>query len=524
MKKLCYLLLLGFGLVTTSCQEDFLDKQPLDALSNETYWTTSDEAVQAVNACYRFLSDSDQRIFLSCATDDSYSWSNWPSDIQFIGNGSATTNVGVFGHFWSFFYQAIARANTVVQNIDRVPNMDAALKARLTAEARFIRAYAYQQLIGLYGDVPLITQLQSTSEFNVPRTPRAEVAAFVAAEMDAIDEALPLSYPATDGGRITRGAALTLKARTMLYEGKWAEAATAAKAVMDLGQYALDNNYVSLFDGTNKTSKEIILADQHIKNLYATALATWVGGPTLGGWGQVVPLQSLVDAYETIDGQPITASTAYDPAKPFENRDPRLKMTILTPGSVINGKTIDVTAPGSLDAPGKNNASYSGYYYRKYIPNVIEGNWDSNSWNDFVLMRYAEVLLIYAEAQIEAGAIDQSVYDAINAVRNRPGVNMPAIPTGKSQAQLRDIVRHERRVEFPLEEHRLFDIRRWKIAEQVLNADAKGILSNWDPSRGDYGKNIQIEKRTFRPERDYLWAIPQTEIDVNRSLQQNPNW
>ncbi len=509
----------------TACKKDALDKQPLDASSGATYWKTEANAVQAVNNIYRYMGDFTDRIFLACATDDAYSWSNWPSDVQYVGNGSATASTGVFGHFWNNFYTMIGAANNVLDNIHKV-NMNEDTRKRLIGEAKFLRAYAYQQLIGMYGDVPLITHVQQVSEFNTPKTKRADVAGFIIKELDTASTYLPKTYASADLGRITQGAANALKARVYLYEGDWANAATTAQSVMNAGTYNIDNNYLSLFNGSNKNSSEIIVSGRHLENTYANATATWVGGPTLGGWSQVVPLQSLVDAYECTDGRTIATSPLYNPANPFDNRDPRLKLNIIVPGSEVNGKVIDVTKAGSIDAIGQNNGSFTGYYFKKYIPTSIGGNWDSNSANDIVLLRYAEVLLTYAEAKIEAGQIDQSVYDAINKVRSRPGVNMPAISAANAagQAELRNVIRRERRVEFPLEDNRLFDIRRWKIAEQVMNGNAFGILNNFNASRADYGKHVLVEKRTFNPAKDYLWAIPQNELDLNKSLNQNPGW
>jgi hypothetical protein len=510
----------------SACKKDVLDKQPLDASSGATYWKTEANAVQAVNNIYRYMGDFTDRIFLSCATDDSYSWSNWPSDVQYVGNGTATASTGVFSHYWSNFYNMIGAANNVLDNINKVSGMNETMRNRLIGESRFLRAYAYQQLIGMYGDVPLVTHVQEVSEFNVPRTKSTEVATFIIKELDTIANYLPTTYESADYGRITQGAANALKARVYLYQGDWANAATAAQSVMNAGTYNIDNNYLSLFNGTNKNSAEIILSGRYLENTYANATATWVGGPTLGGWGQVVPLQSLVDSYEAIDGRTIDNSPLYDPAKPFENRDPRLKLTIVVPGVEVNGKVIDVSKPGSIDAIGQNNASFTGYYYKKYIPTVIGGNWETNSANDIVLLRYAEVLLTYAEAKVEAGQIDQSVYDAINQVRSRPGVNMPAITpsNASSQAALREVIRRERHVEFPLEDTRFFDIRRWKIAEQVMNGNAYGILNNFNASRADFGQHVLVEKRTFNPARDYQWAIPQNELDLNKNLSQNPGW
>jgi len=526
MKKLSIFLIAAVTCFSfTACKKDFLDQQPQDAVSRESYWKTTSDALNAVNNCYRRLGDVDNRLFISCATDDSYSWSNWPSDVQYVGNGSATAGTGMFSNFWSNFYRMIASCNDVVENIHRVPSMEDSLRNRLIGEARFIRAFAYQQLIGLYGDVPLVTHIPTTDEFNISRTPRAQVADFIVKELDTISNFLPLNYPAADYGRATKGAALALKARALLYEGKYPEAAAAAKVVMDQNNYIIDNNYLSLFNGTNKTSKEIIFAAQYVKNTLPNATATWIGGPTLGGWSQVVPLQKLVDAYEATDGKPIEQSTVYDPAHPFDNRDPRLRLTVLVPGETVNGLTIDVTKPNSIDGLSKNNASFSGYYYKKYVPADIDGSWDRNSYNDIVLFRFAEVLLTYAEARIENNQIDQTVYDAINRVRQRTGV-MPAVTpaTAPTQAALREVLRRERHVEFPLEDNRLFDIRRWKIAETVMPGPAYGILNNFNSERADFGKHVLVEQRSFNAARDYLWAVPQSERSISPNISQNSNW
>lgn len=521
-KKLTYSL--AALLLMTACNKD-LDRQPLDSLGNATYWTSTADAERTVNEIYRFLG-SDDRFFISCATDDSYSWSNWPVDIQFAANGSATPSNGVFRNFWRNLYQMIARANDVLDNIDKVPNMDEAVKAELTGEARFLRAYAYQQLTGLYGDVVFYTTTPSPAEFQKEKTAKATIVSFIVNELTEIADALPVSRETTDQGRVTKGAALALKARTLLYNEQWAEAANAAQAVMDLGVYSIDANYLSLFNGTNENSNEIILSARYLENTYPNPNATWIGAPSLAGWGQIVPLRSLVDAYECTDGLTIQESPLYDPANPFDNRDPRLGLTIVTPGTVVNGVTIDVTNSASPDALGKSNASFSGYYYKKAVPASINGAWDRSAGADVVLIRYAEVLLTYAEAKIEAGQIDQSVYQAINRVRQRTGVNMVAATstTHPDAAALRELVRRERHVEFPIEDNRLFDIRRWEIAEEVMQGPAEGIFNNFDSDRGDYNSYVRVEQRSFNPSRDYLWPVPANEITLNRLLVQNIGW
>jgi starch-binding outer membrane protein, SusD/RagB family len=526
MKFKTYIInLIIIGLLFSACSKDFLDKKPDSQLSSSTYWTTADNASKAVTATYRYLRGDDWwKPFLTCATDDSYAWSNWPCDIMYAGNGSATPTLGTYDHFWDYYYQEITASNNILENIGSVPDLSDSLRRRFAAEARFMRAYSYQQLVGLYGDVIWRTSFPSgPADYYLARTPANTVLDSVVNDINKFAKDLPVKYPSSEFGRATRGAAWALKARILLYQGKWADAAKAAKDVMDLLVYGIDPNYISLFDGTNEQNNEIIISAQWTPN-DQSAMATWVGGNFVGGWSEIAPTQALVDAFECTDGKTIDQSAIYDPKHPFDNRDPRLKMIVVVPGVVVNGDTIDITKKGSPDGLGKNNASLTGYYYKKYVPAVVNGWWGGNSDNDIPVFRYPEVLLTYAEAKIEANTIDQSVYDAINLVRTRPKVNQPIITTGKTQSELRTIVRRERRVEFALEEQRLFDIRRWKIAETVMNGQVYGILNYFDNTRSDYGSNVKVEARVFKANRDYLWPIPQRERDANSNMTQNPNW
>ncbi|MCI1647403.1 MAG: RagB/SusD family nutrient uptake outer membrane protein [Bacteroides sp.] len=526
MKRYSIYILLSLLLGLNSCDLDF---QPLDSTVDTTYWKSQDDVQKAVNYAYRRLGNTDLQAFISCATDDSYSWSNWPSDIQYAGNGSATTSTGVFLNTWDHYYKMIAACNNVLDNIDKVTSLSTEMHNRYSAEVRVLRAYAYIQLTGFFGDVPLIDHIQSIDEFKASRTSKAAIIDFVVAELKDVtdNDYLPVSYPESDYGRVTKGAALGLLARAALFDGRWQVAIDASKQIITSSEYnyAIDDNYLSLFNGTNKTSKEIMLAAQYIKGTYTNPMATWVGAPSLTGWGQVVPLKGLIDAYECVDGKTIDESPLYDPNHPTANRDPRLALTVVLPGSSVNGVTIDITKSSSADRLGASNASFSGYYYRKYIPADIEGSWDTNSYNDIVLLRYPEVLLTYAEAVVESGnPIDASVLNAINAVRERKGVGMPIVTTTDRDA-LRKIIRRERHVEFPMEGIRLFDIRRWHIGEEVMNGTAYGILNNFDNSRGDYGSYVKVEDRSFNSQRDYLWPVPLNEVGLNSNLlPNNPGW
>jgi hypothetical protein len=270
------------------------------------------------------------------------------------------------------------------------------------------------------------------------------------------------------------------------------------------------------------------------------------------GASNKVPGQTLIDSYECTDGLPIDKSPLYKVTSPFENRDPRLGFTVALPGSNFqnfkfethkdslktwNYNTTPATRVDNIEATHAF-ATYTGYCWRKYV-DLIDKDDRSNSELNVILMRYAEVLLIYAEAKIEANTIDQSVYDALNQVRQRPTVNMPAVPSGKSQEELRSVVRKERKYELSSEGLRLSDIRRWKIAQQVMNgifygriprgylAAAPVIDANGTPDYSNVPNRSEmrvVELRTFNPNRDYLWPIPNIDILTNKKLVQNTGY
>jgi hypothetical protein len=253
-----------------------------------------------------------------------------------------------------------------------------------------------------------------------------------------------------------------------------------------------------------------------------------------GGWSEFTPTQSLVDEYETINGKTIQDDPAYNPLQPYQNRDPRLDGTIIRPGSLYMGSYFDPLDASSPDAISKNNASKTGYNFKKCIENLNDykntayGVDFNNTGASIVVLRYAEVLLTYAEAKIESGAIDQSVYDAINTVRAR--VQMPSVTaaTYPDQASLRTLLRRERRVELAGEGLRYYDIQRWKIADQVMNASVYGCPTGTvNTATGaltlNPNSNVFVTKRAF-DKKYYLLPIPQTEMNVDKRLIQNPGY
>jgi starch-binding outer membrane protein, SusD/RagB family len=513
-------LVLCLSVAAAGCDGDFLTTIPPDQLSDAVFWSQEKDAVLAVNAIYPMNNSVFFTIRNEGASDNGWaqkSFDAWYTLAEGTMQPTSTLPVSVWGNA----YGAIRRANEVVANIDRIPQIDANLKERLKGEARFHRAYHYNLLTTLYGDVPLVLEpIDSRAGGEAVRTPREQVIAQVLQDLDFAASVLPQSYSGADRGRVTRGAALAFKARAALYSSNWQVAADAAKAVMDLGVYQLHANYHDLTRYAGENSLEIIFADQRLQTHRSHSSFSWLGPRSQGGLSDVTPIRGLVDAYQMIDGRSITESPLFDVANPYENRDPRMYSTLLYPGAVFDGEVYN-SLPSSTTADQVRrdfSTTSTGFQFIKYVDPADRAN-PTNSGINIILMRYADVLLMYAEAKIELNQIDQTVVDVINAVRTRGG--MPAIAGGlSSQSELRDIVRYERRVELAMEGQRAFDIMRWRIAHEVMPGQHWGI----DYVEDGVLKTIPAQLRFFDASKNYLWPIPQPERDLNPALTQNPGY
>ncbi len=360
----------------------------------------------------------------------------------------------------------------------------------------------------------------------MPRTPHEDVINFVIEELKDIDNHLPESYPSADVGRVTKGAARAMLMRAYMRENRYAEAKAAAKSVMDIGRYDMYPSYEKLFRYEGENCIEVIFDKQFVATNYNHSFTKLLVPRSCFGDGHIVPLQGLVNAYQMLNGKFIDEEgSGFDPYNPYENRDLRLKATVLTPGAVMqNGEIFNPLpdqTPTGTDAIDNGNSSVSrtGFNFTKYVNPEDLNESNNNCHNNIILIRYAEVLLSYAEAKVETNDIDQSVYDAINKIRERAG--LPLITTGKSQQELIDIIRQERKVEFLLEGIRYFDIRRWKIAEEVMPGQTYGMTY---PDANGQLVTVRAENRRFNPARDYLWPVPFRERNVNKNLTQNPNY
>ncbi|RQO76437.1 RagB/SusD family nutrient uptake outer membrane protein [Pedobacter sp. KBW01] len=536
--------------VFVSCKKDFLERPPLNQVSEATFWKNANDVYLAVNGVYNQL-PGDDMVYDDAAADNAhaqYPWEGSATDVS-SGNVNSTLDAG-----WGF--TAIGRANYFLDNADKVTVIDKALLDRYKAEVRFIRANAYFWLICKFGDVPLQTKTVVLGEENIPRTPKAQVLKFVVDELDAIAKILPQSYGGgkpNEKGRITKGAALALKARAHLYEGQWQLAADAASQVMTLGyslfkvtaEDALNakddysvwvdfanaddekkfrlglRSYEALFQQVNEGNSEVILDRQRIPQQDPNALNTLLPSADLGGWGSIAPTQELVNSYPSYKtGDLITPPTpaqraawykAKDPAfkNEYRNRDPRFYASILFDGNPWNAIEDGYAFKWT---EGAGNTALTGYSVRKMVdPKIYRDQIDNHANN--ILIRYAEVLLTYAEAKNELTGPDGSVYDALDQIRTRAG--MPVVDRTKyaTQTTLRDLIRNERRVELAIEGQRYMDIRRWKIAPQVM----KSIFSI-----SDAVKPIQVRTWT---DKLYLMPVPQSQIDLSRGvLKQNSGY
>lgn len=526
MKRKLFSLLIITGTLLTACNKDFLDRNPEDSYSNTSLWTSAADAQAALNGCYRDWEDSYNVIYMDAITDNAYSRWVWEGYMN-IGNGALTPTDNNVTNRWNF--KSIQKCNWFLENVDNTP-MDDNLKKRFKAEARFLRAYQFFTLSELYGDVPLVTKSITTGEANaIVRNTNAEVRKFILDELAAIAPQLEPSYSGNDVGRITRGAAYALSARLNLYMGKYTESISDCEKVMALG-YTLFPSYGDLFRIQNENNSEVILDMQYKQNDYPNGNIGILPSSSLGGWGSIGPTQSLVDAYEMKNGKTIAeAGSGYNAEDPYTNRDPRLSVTIVYPGQSYEGSYFNSIDPASEDFMMGDNNPMTGYIPKKFVQHLSDYPDVWNTGLNMIIIRYAEILLTYAEAKIENGVIDNTVYDAIDKVRVRAGMPVTDRLVYNSQVSLRSLVRRERRIELALEGLRWYDIKRWKTGETDRKGPVYGARQGTvDKATGKVTFNTPdhqlIEQRLFDPKVHYLWPIPQKEIDINKKLGQNPNY
>jgi hypothetical protein len=457
---------------------------------------------------------------------------------------------------WVTSYANIRRVNVFLKHLPETP-LSASLKNRLAGEARFLRAWYYFIMLKHYGGIPLIGDVVFEAGDKVPgkRATFEECVNYIESECNAAASMLPLIQTGLDYGRITRGACLGLKSRLLLYAAsplfngrpeldgvlgyptfdgqRWEKAAQAAMEVINLNQYQLMDlssptpgyGFQKVF--TLRKNSEYILAVMAANN--RTLESIW-DPPSRGGSGSAYPYQELVDAFGTKNGKPIIADPAYNPADPYANRDPRLAYTILFNQGMRLGTNKAVSAVNTYQGAAQDGfpLTKTGYFLRKFLDdNTIASTTSSTTERCLPLIRYAEILLNLAEASNESGDIN-TAYNQLIAIRKRAGINVGSDGTyglnaGMSKEEMRVAIQNERRVELAIEEHRYWDVRRWKIAENVSNKTLHGMKIT-KVGNGYTYERIDVRTPVFVAPKWYLWPIPQLEVNKSNDLVQNPGW
>jgi starch-binding outer membrane protein, SusD/RagB family len=475
MKKNRYFLIVASIGLLSSCS-DFLDEDLKGSYTAENYYTTATSATLATNAIYNSLYNNTLWIFGDVASDDAVKGGNAgdQSDINSINDFSATTDNGVLTTFWQATYETIARANNVITYVTPM-DIDTTLRSRLVGEAKFLRAFSYFNLVNIWGKVPLKLKPQLTSEtINVGLSEVSAIYTQIEKDLTEAASVLPVSY-ATEAGRVTKGAAYGMLAKVALYQGDYETCLTNIQLLEDLSLYDLVNDYANLFKAGSEDSAEVVFGIRYINNdevSLGNNLNVWFSPSWEGGYYFNAPTQSFVDAFadSTLDG----------------SVDPRLDASIGRDGQPwFNDTTF--------------SASWSeatGYLVKKYDEEMVDGVTKAQSVIPYNYLRYADILLMKAEALNELGGANAVVEaaTAVDIVRNRAHL---APTSAATQADLRTVIRTERRKELGFEFHRFFDLMRWgqTVAEEALGSDLV-----WTSPR-------------------FYFPIPQSELDSNTALQ-----
>lgn len=547
----------GSAFTLCSCN-DFLDREEDSFIDKTATFDSYNRTKQYLTYAYSLLPEGLNRFsgdaLLGAATDDAC-FAIESSNIQQFNNGSwnALSNPD---NVWDRYFAGIAKCCTLLENSNHInldiSRLDPAKRVEYEnnlkdirmwrAEAHFLRAYFNFELLKRYGPIPII---KSTLDINkdysdTPRPTMKEVVEFIVKDCDMAADSLELTpwRNMNDAfGRATKGAALALKSRLLLYAASplyvdfgdideankpsdatlWKAAADAAKAVIDLNQYELAPAYDDLFKNDFQ-NKEYIFVRRYPSNSDFEKSNFPV---SYGGKGGTNPSQNLIDDYEMLDGTAFDWSDPVKAAHPFENRDERLLATVLMNGVLFKGKRI-ATYPGGADAMPNPNATKTGYYLRKFLNENVNIQTGGGSDGHVVpLFRLAEIYLNYAEALNEYDPTNPDIAVYLNKIRER--VSLPDVPSGLTQEQMRTLIHHERRVELAFEEHRFWDVRRWKVASSTLGAPVKGVKITQDDAGNFTYSPVQVEQRVFQPKM-YWYPIPQSEVLKLHHWEQNKGW
>lgn len=518
MKKNSLILLLLF--LITACSEDFLDLSSRTEISANSLYKSEKDVQLVLNGVYKQLQSNSiyggsfntggvcSIVEYDSFVDNSWNWFEWVGPGQ-ITKGEADPSNNFFKNTWAENYKGIARCNDAIYNINKMPEeiLTQEEKEEYLSQLYFLRGLFYFHLAVYYEDVPLFTEPQTLENSYPEKSDQRKVLDQVISDLTTASNNLPTSYPSDLYGYATKGAAMGLLARVHLFDQNWTEAAKYAKQVIDLGIYNLDFPYDQQFTPDGEHSGDVVFSVRFedmpgfgVGELFSRTQQN-MADPTHQ------PLKNFVDDYYCIDGLPINLSPLYDLENPKINRDPRMEATLYFNGDIFN-----------LDRPNLKVNAPTGYGIKKYVRNKVTDlgtTLGQPGGQDYYVIRYADILLMRAEALIELSSEANEIYSLINQVRQRVG--MPGIEEVEgqslSQSELREILRHERRVEFGLEGLRFFDMKRWGTVEEAYERASKDA------------QNVNgMPPLQYRGLQSEIFAIHQSELDANPNLVQHEAW
>jgi len=540
MKKIVFFI--SFIVAFSSC--DVLDLKPLDKISEADAWTDQALVQVYVNGTYTAIPHGRRQDVLGARCEEMYSIHNWGNSYPVLQGAMTPDNVSSLGnvHYWNTAYSNLRNINIFFENIDASP-VDQSFKNGAIGEMKFLRAFIYANMIWRYGGVPLITKVfQLNEDYSVSRNSYDECVDFIISELDEAIRLLPDKQPAAQLGRASADACRALKGRVLLYAAselnnpdhninKWQRAATAAEEL--LNKYDLLDDYQSVFLADN----DEIIFGRSFTQASSPEFNRWIARNGTSGQSGNTPTQNVVNAYEMAatgempfleqsDGSlVVNPASGYDPNNPYDGRDPRFYASILYDGSFWQGRETE-SWRGGIDSPENPtsgwDASQTSYYLKKFVVESIPPTGTSlRQTNPWIWFRYGEILLNYAEAKFELGD-EATAREYLNKIRSRASVNMP--PITDSGENLRKRIQNERRIELMFEEHRFFDVRRWKIGIYTENQDLMSMYISRLPDGTKTYEQSFLLSRNFQNQH-YLIPIPQTEIDRSLgSLVQNPGY
>lgn len=498
----------------SGCSKEFLDKRSLTQIGDGNFWQSESDAQLGINGIYDVLQDRVQYsgnlngtaglTMYDCFGDNLYNNYKFEGPGNFM-IGNIDPSNAFFSDLWRSLYRGIGRANVALENIERMPAsaISDESKNALIGQALFLRSLFYMNLAVYFQEVPLILKVQSLDEAYVTKNSFQEVATQVVQDLETAAGLLPVNYPVELYGYATRGAALGLLARFQLYLGNYQAVLDATNTILSLG-YGLNPNYAQLFTEQGEQSNEILFSvrfNQDASNNGELFSATFLGIPKV----DQNPMRNLVNDYYCTDGLPITTSPLYNAATPKANRDPRLGASVYFRTDIF---LTDLNRAFNGNTP-------TGFALRKYTRRTSVSSTGIGAFSpggqDFIVLRYADVLLMRAEAFVELNQPGEA-YPLVNQVRARSG--MPAIEdvegSGLGQTEMRNIVRHERRVELAFEGLRYFDLKRWGTVQEAFQR-----------AQADNVPGYPVNYRAGKAE---VFPIPLSELNANSNMVQNPVW